>query len=204
MKRPGLEIEIKLRVPDVTALRRRVRRLGGRFGRPVHETNILFDTPEGGLRRSGRLLRLRRNDGAGVVTFKGPGALLARRGAGRYKVRREVETAVADPAALEAILHSLGLRPGFRYEKYRRVLTLPGASPVVAVLDETPLGWFLELEGPPAAIDRAARTLRCAPRDYETRSYLALYLQDCRDRHVPPGDFVFPARNKRKKPSVLR
>jgi len=51
----------------------------------------------------------------------------------------------------------------FRYEKYRTTFRLPDsnawANGLLIELDETPIGTFVELEGPAAAIDRAAEEL---------------------------------------------
>jgi len=51
----------------------------------------------------------------------------------------------------------------FSYEKYRTTMKLPGsarwAKDLVIEVDETPIGTFLELEGPAEAIDRAAQNL---------------------------------------------
>jgi len=59
MRHAGHEIEIKLRVDDVAAARRRLREMGARGGRRVHEANVLFDTADQSLRGRGMLLRLR-------------------------------------------------------------------------------------------------------------------------------------------------
>ena len=57
------ETEIKLAIPDPKALQRRLKRLGVRPQNPkaprVHEMNLLFDTPDGGLAKHGQLLRIR-------------------------------------------------------------------------------------------------------------------------------------------------
>ena len=54
------EIEIKLRVPDVAALRSRLKRLRAREITPrTHESNTLYDTPRHDLRRRGQLIRIR-------------------------------------------------------------------------------------------------------------------------------------------------
>ena len=207
------EIEVKLRVEDPAALRRRLARLKlrpARAGR-VHEHNTLFDTPQGGLAQHGQLLRIRKEDLAGkprtargaVLTYKGPavpGAGQPQAGKGRYKIREELEAAVADPERLRLILERLGLRGWFRYEKYRTSYRPPAilgwATGLQVELDETPIGVFLELEGPPEAIDRAAALLGYNPTDYITKSYLVLYLDHCRRQGVPAGDMLFPTRKK--------
>ena len=55
----GNEIEIKLPVADMAAIRRRLRAAGARAGPRLHEINVLFDTPEESLRRREMLLRVR-------------------------------------------------------------------------------------------------------------------------------------------------
>jgi len=65
------EIEIKLPVRDRKAFERKIKKLGGksigsRSGR-VHEFNVIFDTPDGGLAKHGQLLRIR------TETPQGPG-----------------------------------------------------------------------------------------------------------------------------------
>ncbi len=227
MKPPNnQEVEVKLRVGDLAALRRRLARLKMRpapTGR-VHEMNTLFDTPQGGLAKHGQLLRIRLEEppgkrarpGPAILTYKGPAepgtpaeekpfgsapidSTQGRQGK-RYKVREELEASVADPKQMRLILERLGLRGWFRYEKYRASFQ-PAASQRWAAglqveLDETPIGAFLELEGPPEAIDRAAKLLGYAPAAYITRSYLALYLEQCRKQGKPAGDMLFPTEKK--------
>ena len=212
------EIEVKLRVHDLAAFRRRLARLGLRptaTGR-VHERNTLFDTPQGGLAKHGQLLRVRRVTRSSdtrrparpahreaILTYKGPTVKATPAGAspgGRYKVRQELEVGVADSQQLQQILEALGLRGWFRYEKYRTSYQLPAslrwARGLQVELDETPIGVFVEFEGPPPAIDRAAKLLGYTPADYITKSYLALYLERCRKEGVPAADMIFPATKK--------
>ena len=75
---------------------------------------------------------------------------------------------------LAEILQSLGLNPGFRYEKYRSEWS-DGSGHVV--LDETPIGNFGEIEGQPRWIDRTAKALGITPTDYITASYVELFFQ---------------------------
>src|ERR1700722_9409789 len=80
------EIEVKLRVLNVAALRRRLRQLRAREISPrTHESNTLYDTPKKDLRRRGQLIRIRieqqashfakvrpNENAAAVLTYKGP------------------------------------------------------------------------------------------------------------------------------------
>jgi adenylate cyclase class 2 len=190
------EVEIKLRVADVAALRRRLRENGAvRIGR-VRERNVLFDTPDRRLLREGKLLRLRWNNSAPVLTFKTP----APRGSGRgtrYKVRRELEFPVARPMEMEAVLEGLGFVRGFQYEKFRTSYRVRGLRKLKLEVDETPIGCFVELEGPRREIDRAARLLGYGARDYITANYFVLYREFCRERGKQPGHMLFGRSRKR-------
>jgi adenylate cyclase class 2 len=213
------EIEIKLRISDPKALTRRLKRLGARpvggaSGR-VHELNVIFDTPDGGLAKHGQLLRIRtetpeakseksqpRTGQRALLTFKRPpGERAASSGSAqenhRYKVREEIEVQVADASVLTAIFEGLGMRGWFRYEKYRTTFHLPAAAKWAKGLlierDETPIGTFVELEGPPAAIERAAEELGYSRRDYVLKNYLVLYVEQCRRQGREPKDMVFAA-----------
>ncbi len=191
------EIEIKLAVRDgahLRALRRRLRELGFRVAEGRRrEQNQLFDFPGGRLRRARCLLRLRSEKKRYLVTFKG--APVRSR---RYKVRREIEFEVSEGERLGAVLMGLGLRPTFRYEKYRTTYRRPREAAAHrharVELDETPIGAYLELEGSPAWIDRVARELGFRPSDYVTASYAALYFQACRARGRRPSHMLFRAR----------
>lgn len=72
MRHAGYEIEIKLRVDDAAAVRRKLRRLGARRGVRVHEANVVLDTADSSLRERGMLLRLRAERRAGWAAGDGP------------------------------------------------------------------------------------------------------------------------------------
>ena len=185
MRRGTQETEIKLAAPDVAAARRLLRRAGFRVARRrVFEANTVFDTAERGLRQANLLLRVRQTPGADSFTFKGPPL------AAKHKTREELEVTLSSAATCGLILQRLGYQPAFRYEKYRTEFRLPGTSGV-ATLDETPIGTYLELEGSPRWIDRMARRLGFAERDYITASYGRLYLDWCAARQATPGHMVF-------------
>lgn len=150
------------------------------------ESNTLVDTPDAALRTRGEMLRVRHVAGHGVLTYKGPAQ------AGKHKSREELESIVTDSRLLIQILERLGYRPVFRYEKYRTEFTRPGEVGT-ALLDETPIGAFLELEGESAWIDATAALLGFQPADYNTASYGSLYLEHCRQQGITPTHMVFGA-----------
>ena len=179
---PGpVESEIKLRVDGPEAARRAVAALGAARAQPRHlEDNVLYDDGRSSLLAGGRALRLRRAAGRAIVTYKGP----REDRADGVKSRTEIETDVADADRFEAILVGLGYRKVFRYQKYRESYHWRDAEIVV---DETPIGTFLEIEGPVATIHEAARALGRGPKDYIGESYAALFAAA-----GGTGDMVFP------------
>jgi adenylate cyclase class 2 len=192
MARAGskLETEIKLRLDDRAALKRRLSRLGFSISRPrALESNTVFDTSGGLLQREGKLLRLRQTGSHGVITFKGPV------GPSQYKSREEIESGFTSEAAMRLILERLGFQPVFRYQKYRTEYSRPNQAGSV-LLDETPIGDFLELEGSPRWIERTARELGRDPAEYITASYGALYRNHCQLTGEAPGHMVFNRRRR--------
>ena len=114
----------------------------------------------------------------------------------RYKERQELEIEFQPAEGLEVILRALGFRAGFHYEKFRTEYRLTKLKDLHLDLDETPIGDYLELEGSPAAIDRAAKLLGFKAGDYITATYWDLYVADCRGRRITPTDLVFHRRKK--------
>ena len=182
------EVEIKLRIESPRAARRILRERGFRLRRPrVFEDNLVFDMAGSDLRKAGKLLRVRKAGKKAVMTYKGPGE------PGRHKSREEIEMVVSSAKTAVLALERLGFTQVFRYQKYRTEYARPGERGVV-MMDETPIGCFLEVEGNPRWIDRTARRLGFEIADYITASYGGLYLEQ-RSRHRRlPADMVFAGR----------
>ena len=223
-RRTNREIEVKLRVADVPDMLRELKTLGTRCESRVLERNTLYDTPDSGFRRRGALLRIRAETARPLVgaqtpspgrrptthrtilTSKAAAALPSARDH-RYKEKLERELVVpGSPNRWDHLLRSLGLRPGFRYDKIRSTFRLSRLPGLAIELDETPVGTFLELEGLPCAIDRAAHALGYSSRDYYCGSYWDVYVADCRRRGITPRNMVFDRKKISKilaKPSLF-
>jgi len=153
------------------------------------ESDQLFDLSSAALRQSDRILRLRKmtppeGTTRAMVTYKGPAT---RDG---YKSREEIEFDVSDPATFTLVLHRLGYQPAFRYEKYRTQLRA-ASEPGLITIDETPIGIYLELEGPQDWIDSTAARLGLPKAQFLTVSYASLY-RDYREQHPEaPADMTF-------------
>jgi adenylate cyclase, class 2 len=185
------EIEIKFRIESFSALTRALKKTGFKqFTRSTHEINSLYDLPGEKLRKRGDMLRLRRYGKTWTLTHK------AKSKTGRHKMRVELETAVENGQQMDAILRALGFIPTFRYEKYRAEWS-DGKGHVV--LDETPIGNFGEIEGPPRWIDRTARVLGISRSDYITETYAPMFFAWKRRTHSPATEMTFRALRKKPK-----
>jgi adenylate cyclase, class 2 len=184
------EIEIKFRVSEVRALTRRLRASGFRLvTRRTHESNTLYDLPGQALRKRGELLRLRKYGSGWLLTHKGKGKVT------RHKTRVETQTGIDDGEQFEKILLALGYVPSFRYEKFRAEWS-DGKGHVV--LDETPIGFFGEIEGPARWIDQTARSLGIERQSYIMDAYAGLFFAWKRRTRSPANEMTFRAvRNPR-------
>jgi adenylate cyclase class 2 len=99
-----------------------------------------------------------------------------------------LETAVSDGKKLDAILRALGYAPSFRYEKFRAQWT-DGKGQVV--VDETPIGDFCEIEGPPRWIDATAKHLGVSAADYITKNYATLFVEWKQETKSAAKEMIF-------------
>jgi adenylate cyclase, class 2 len=199
----GRETEAKFYVRNLADIERRLRRAEASLfeGRTL-EVNLRFDTPDGRFQREGRLLRLRRDEAA-HLTFKDGGE--TREGA---VSRREIEFGVSDFDSAREFIEALGYEVVFIYEKYRTTYGLKGTH---VMLDETPMGDFVEIEGELEKLRPLADSLgldweAAVPASYHAlfervRKRRGLAFRDLRFEHltnvdVAPGDLgVRPADN---------
>jgi adenylate cyclase class 2 len=140
MNTSGIEIETKFHVQDLKKIETRLQAMGAQLVQPRHfEKNLRFDLPDGSLRKTYRVLRLRQDEKA-VLTYKGPGSDAVE----GIRAREEWEVIVNDFTTTQKILESLGYDIQFTYEKYRTTYTFDTSH---VMLDEMPFGLFVEIEG---------------------------------------------------------
>ncbi|MCX6551580.1 MAG: class IV adenylate cyclase [Acidobacteria bacterium] len=178
-----MEREIKLRFDSAADARAAVLATGAE---PMHarrfQEDCLFDTDDEQLRRQRCALRIRSEGPRSVLTFKGPVQ------PGPVKIREELETVVADGEVLRAVLERLGLSVWFRYQKYREEFT---HQDVVIAIDETPVGTFVEIEGPEEGIRSTAAAMTRGPGDYILESYHTLFVRNREILGFKGTDMVF-------------
>jgi adenylate cyclase class 2 len=184
-RRVPVEHEMKIPVANLAAVRARLAKLGAvPLHPPTLEQNWVLDDETGSRVAAGQLVRVRRYGATSTLTFKGAATFAA-----GVKSRRELETRVGDAAELLVVLAALGLEPRRRYEK-RREEWRSGA--VTVALDETPMGSFVELEGPPGDLRPLAVRLALEPDAAVTGNYLELW-EAFRTAHPEAGeDMLLP------------
>jgi len=163
-----VESEIKIPVIELEPTRARLVTAGAKILTPAEkEVNVLFDTSTSELATGSRVLRIRRVGDRSILTFKGPAVW-----DGAVKQRREIELAVSSAETMAERLNALGYAPWMRYEKIRESWIF---GQVRVELDHTPMGDFVELEGPPHDLPEAATSLGLDPDDAVRGSYISLW-----------------------------
>jgi adenylate cyclase, class 2 len=167
-----LEIEAKIpvSVDQFESIRARLLTMGAeRLSPPLEEDNLLLDFPDRRLQKAGQALRIRKYGGEALLTYKG--RVLEHK---TLKQREEIETKIVDPAAMLEIFRKLGLDISFHYSKIREIYLLANdEGRLLVCLDETPIGGFVEVEGPAEAIPRIVETFGWDT--YIRKSYVELY-----------------------------
>jgi adenylate cyclase class 2 len=178
------EVEIKFRITDFEALTASLQSAHFQLLTPrTHEMNTLYDLPSRELRARGALLRLRQYGDKWTLTYKDKAATQE-----KHKSRPEIETQVQNGTATDQILHALGFRTVFSYEKFRTEWTDHSGH---VVLDETPVGNFGEIEGSPEWIDRIAAQLGISEDQYIKASYSELFQEWKRANGSSAQDMLF-------------
>src|SRR5262249_46215459 len=119
------------------------------------------------LRKSGKLLRIRKTPSSQTLTYKGPVSA-----ASKLKRREEIECRVEQPDILERILKEIGFSIQTEYSKYRTVFEKDKFN---ISLDETEAGNFLEVEGPSEEdVMSIGEKLGYAEKDFVRRTYAEL------------------------------
>ena len=165
----SIEIEKKYRLDEKTRaeVTARLSELKAEFMGDAFEENYLFRG--GDLKKRAAVLRLRKIGDRTILTYK------ERIGHDSgIKQRIEHETEIADAAAMECIIESLGYTLNAVYEKRRQTWIF---LDVVITLDELPFGLYMEIEGEVDAIEEAERMLEILDLKVEPRGYPRLAIK---------------------------
>lgn len=180
-----MEIEAKIKVPELDSYRARLQSLGGTPHGQVRERNQVLDDKTSTLRAAGKLLRVRSTGGDDcVLTVKAPAQ------SGEFKTREEIETVVASRDNLLRQLSFLGYETAWIYEKDRDSWTYGGCEIALDTLPE--IGCFIEIEGTPEAIRRVCAYLNLDPKSHIDDNYLGLWQKHLAARGEAQRDMIFP------------
>ncbi|WP_319580384.1 class IV adenylate cyclase [uncultured Methanospirillum sp.] len=115
-----LEIEIKVRVPDIKAVREKVIASGGVLTETLTEHDSYYNAPHRDFGVTDEALRLRETGVKTTVTYKGPKDTIL-----GSKVREEINLDIADPKSFDTIITRLSfvmvavVRKRREYYKYQ-------------------------------------------------------------------------------------
>ena len=196
------EIEIKFALDDPGSVRNQLLRLGAASQGRHFENNLRLDDAGHTLTSKHVVLRLRQIEGpdgsSTRLTVKSPAASSDP----SLSTRNEAETEIGDGVVMLKALETLGYTPYWRYEKRRETFTW---NDVEAVIDELPIGWFLEIEGSPEGIRTLAEKLGLNMAEGITISYARIFEEVCRALKINSTDLTFDAfKNIEVEPQIYR
>ena len=178
-----VETEVKLFVPDLAAVAARLDAADAELESPrVFERNVRYENAPGSFTGQGVVLRLREDTRVRLTYKEAP------RAENGIVSRFEAEVTVDDFDTMDLILRRLDFRPYVVYEKYRATYRFGDTE---VVLDEMPYGPFVEIEGPPAAIESALAALELTVYPRIPLSYLALFERVKAALRLPFDDLTF-------------
>ena len=169
----SIETEVKIKVHNLQKFSEQLKLLGFKIKiNRSFEDNWIFDSPNLHLSQRRWLLRIRTFNNRAWITLKTPS-----QNSNQFKVREELETEIGEPSVGKEILHRFGMKPSFRYQKFRTVFQHLDYSEneLVVTLDETPIGNFVEIEGSSKNICSLATQLGYRTSAFIVKSYMKLY-----------------------------
>jgi adenylate cyclase class 2 len=184
-----VEIEVKFFLPEVRTVRDRILAVGATFVGKHFETNTCFENEARSFKEQDMLLRLRKDDKT-RLTFK----IRPTDSDKAFKMYREMEVEVDDFETCQAILENLGFHPQQTYEKWRETFVLGDTK---LLIDTTPYGVFLEIEGSKPDISDLAERLDLKWEERILLNYLAIFEILHREESLPFSDMTFDNFNVR-------
>jgi adenylate cyclase class 2 len=133
------EIELKVRVSDLSPVRSRLGTLHAEFMGKVHERDVYYNAPDRDFGITDEALRVRYSSGTSTVTYKG-----AKISGVAIKAREELSTRVESGEVFEMILSGLGYTRTAVVAKWREYYGFAGSS--IALDEVEGLGSFVEIE----------------------------------------------------------
>lgn len=181
---PSFEIEVKFYIKNYEEIIKKTTQYAGNAIETGFEKNILFDTLDYSLKKKGQILRLRSYNNKNILTLKKP----PEKPSSEFKILEETESKIESFENMKYILNNSGFSNEQIYEKERSVFKTDSLE---IVIDKLPFGNFIEFEGSPSQIKKAADFFEF---NWERRllpSYRALFLQIKKDFVLTFNDITF-------------
>lgn len=179
------EIEVKFKISSTEEMLDIILKAGAVLEQETRfEKNLRWDDAEETLTKTNQVLRLRDNGGTSVLTYKSE-----KQNNKGIADREEIETVVTNFDNTRLILERLGYQIVFIYEKFRSIYRLDDTQ---LFLDHTPIGDYIEIEGPDdLAIRRAAEQLGLNWEDRINKGYRSLFKTWKKQTEFPGRDMTF-------------
>lgn len=132
-----IEVEVKFQIENIREVEEKVEDYG-EFIVEKKESDIYFNSPWNDFRKNDEALRIRKDNEAVTITYKGPKI------DSTTKSREEVKLNIDDYQSGVQLLKSLGFTPFGEVVKIRKIYNLGGATVSVDKVEN--LGKFLEIE----------------------------------------------------------
>jgi adenylate cyclase class 2 len=134
-----LEVELKVKVPSLEPIRKKLGEKGAECKGRIHEHDIYYNAPHRDFGVTDEAVRVRYTNNHAVVTYKG--AKIKKFG---LKAREELNTAVESGEVFETMLDRLGFTKTTEVNKWRENFRYADAA--ISLDEVNELGTFIEIE----------------------------------------------------------
>ena len=169
------EIEIKIKLPDAEALKKKVEALGGKKSLEGLEYDVMYERKDGNFFHEHKTLRLRKHPKGNLLTYK---ERMPDRNHSNLLERTEIQTWVTDYEATDQILQKLGYAPYRIKEKYCVHYELDGFEIEFHRLPM--LGDFVEIEAEEEKLKMILDKLGLKMEQGINKDYSSLYFDYCK------------------------
>lgn len=173
------EIEVKIKIDNLKELKDRILKLNPKQEGKSFDEDVYYDYDDRRIRNADKVFRLRNNK---IVAFKGPQT-------GKKVMDREEIEMEVDGDKFREIMSKLGIKPIRKKQKYRETFKFDEGE---VLIDETPIGNYLEIEGPEEFIINMTKKLGFSEKDHIIKTYSQLGREYYKKKKVPfDGNMVF-------------
>ncbi|MDP3902135.1 MAG: CYTH domain-containing protein [bacterium] len=107
--------------------------------------------------------------------------------------RIELETAIGNAEKVINMMPFFGFPKKISWEKKRHSFLMNGDADICFFLDETPMGWFLEIEAEEEKIEEAITKLELQKAKRINKAYLGLWEEYKKEHGISNDDMMFSA-----------